>query len=119
MWREPKDGDFLFPSFPGGIVLELEADSEAMFVGEIEVDESHFGGKRKRKNGRDDAGRFPVLSLLKRDGKVYTKIIPDTPSATLMPITEPLMLVIERGVDLDHLTVALSLQFGKGGMGQF
>ena len=28
------------------IALELEAESEAMFGGEIEVDESYFGGRR-------------------------------------------------------------------------
>ena len=32
------------------------------------------------------AGKTPVLSLLKRGGKVYTKIISDASSATLFPI---------------------------------
>ena len=59
-----------------------------MFGGEIEVDESYFGGKRKGKRGRGAAGKIPVFSLLKRGGKVYTKIIPDAASATLMPIIE-------------------------------
>ena len=57
-----------------------------MFGGEIEVDESYFGGKRKGKRGRGAAGRIPVIGLLKGGGKVYTKIIPDAASATLMPI---------------------------------
>jgi transposase len=70
------------------IAFELEAESEAMFVGEIEVDESYFGGKRKGKRGRGAAGKIPVFGLLKRGDKVYTKIIPDTSSATLMPIIE-------------------------------
>ena len=34
------------------IAYELEAESEAMFGGEIGVDESYFGGKRKGKRGR-------------------------------------------------------------------
>ena len=33
-------------------------------------------------------GKIPVFGLLKRGGKVYTKIIPDASSATLMPIIE-------------------------------
>ena len=70
------------------IALELEAESEAMFGGEIEVDESYFGGKRKGMRGRGAAGKIPVFGLLKRGGKVYTKIIPDASSATLMPIME-------------------------------
>ena len=70
------------------IAYELEADSEAMFRGEIEVDESYFGGKRKGKRGRGAAGKIPVFGLLKRGGKVYTKIIPDASGATLIPIIE-------------------------------
>ena len=68
------------------VVLELEAESEALFGGEIEVDESYFGGRRKGKRGRGAAGKVPVFGLLKRGGRVYTKIIPDASSDTLMPI---------------------------------
>ena len=56
--------------------------------GEIEVDESYFGGKRKGRCGRGAAGKIPVFGLLKRGEKVYTKIIPDASSATLLPIME-------------------------------
>ena len=38
------------------IAYELEAESAAMFGGEIEVDESYFGGWRKGKRGRGAAG---------------------------------------------------------------
>ena len=58
------------------------------FSGEIEVDESYFGGKRKGKRGRGAAGKVPVFGLLKRGGKVYTKIIPDAQAATLLPIIQ-------------------------------
>ena len=54
--------------------------------GEIEVDESYFGGCRKGKRGRGATGKVPVFGLLKRGGRVYTKIIPDVRSKTLMPI---------------------------------
>ena len=60
--------------------------SAAFFDGEIEVDESYFGGHRKGKRGRGAAGKTPVFSLLKRNGKVYAKVIPDARSSTLMPI---------------------------------
>ncbi len=70
------------------IAYEREAESEAMFGGEIEVDESDFGGKRKGKRGRGAAGKIPVFGLLKRGGKVYTKLIPDASGATLIPIIE-------------------------------
>jgi len=59
-----------------------------MFAGEIEVDESYFGGARKGKCGRGAAGKIPIFVLLKRGGKVYTKIIPDASGETLMPIMD-------------------------------
>lgn len=52
------------------------------------MDESYFGGVRKGKRERGAAGKIPVFGLLKRGGKVYTKIIPDASSASLMPIIE-------------------------------
>ena len=56
------------------------------FSGEIEVDESYFGGKRKGKRGRGAPGKVPVFGLLKRGGKVFAEIIPDASSETLIPI---------------------------------
>jgi transposase len=70
------------------IAVHLEDESHEVFDGEIEVDESYFGGTRKGKRGRGAAGKVPVFGLLKRGGRVYTKIIPDASSATLLPIIE-------------------------------
>jgi transposase len=58
--------------------------------GEVEADESYFGGKRKgkRKRGRGSAGKVAVFGLLKRGGKVYTAIIPNAKTETLLPIIE-------------------------------
>ena len=57
-----------------------------MFEEEIEADESYFGGIRKGKRGRGAAGKVAVFRLLKRNGKVYTVVIPNAQSATLLPI---------------------------------
>ena len=54
--------------------------------GEIEVDESYFGGARKGKRGRGAGNKVPVFGLLKRNGKVYACIIPDAKANTLIPI---------------------------------
>jgi transposase len=61
-------------------------DDAGLLAGEIEIDESYFGGKRKGKRGRGATGKVPVFGLLKRNGKVYAVIIPDAKSQTLMPI---------------------------------
>ena len=57
-----------------------------MFEGEIEADESYFGGTRKGKRGRGAVGKVAVFGLLKRNGKVYTVVVPNAQSATLLPI---------------------------------
>lgn len=49
----------------------------------FEADESYFGGVRKDKQGRGAAGKIPVFAILKRGGKVYTKVVADTKSQTL------------------------------------
>jgi len=54
--------------------------------GEVEADESYFGGIRKGKRGRGAGGKIKVFGLLKRGGKVYTAIIPNTKTETLLPI---------------------------------
>ena len=67
-------------------------EEDTAFSGEVEVDESYFGGRRKGKRGRGAKGKVPVFGLLKRGGKVYTKVIPDAKSATLMPIIQEKVL---------------------------
>jgi transposase len=66
----------------------LESEANEFLSGEIEVDESYFGGRRKGNRGRGAGGKTPVFGLLKRGGKVYTKIINDVKSETLMPIIQ-------------------------------
>lgn len=66
----------------------LGNDGKTSFTGEIEVDESYFGDVRKGKRGRGAAGKVPVFGILKRDGRVYTQVIPDAAGRTLMPIIQ-------------------------------
>jgi len=47
-----------------------------MFDGEVEADESYFGGHRKGRRGRGAAGKVAVFGLLKGNGKVYTVAAP-------------------------------------------
>ena len=68
------------------IAFHIEQESHEFFDGEIELDESYFGGARKGKRGRGAAGKVAVFGILKRGGKVYTRMIEDAKSDTLMPI---------------------------------
>ena len=65
---------------------KIVSDEPPMMAGEIELDESYFGGRRKGKRGRGAGGKVPVFGLLKRDGYVHTVIIPNASSQTLFPI---------------------------------
>ena len=69
-------------------IIALESDDASPLFGEIEVDESYFGGHRKGKRGRGAAGKIPVFGLLKRGGKVYARVIPDAKGKTLKAIIE-------------------------------
>lgn len=66
--------------------LAAECEKQSPFEGEVEVDESYFGGHRKGNRGRGAAGKVPVFGLLKRQGKVYTRIVKDVSRETLRKI---------------------------------
>jgi transposase len=70
------------------IATRLAEESPDLMSGEIEVDESYFGGVRKGKRGRGAAGKIPVFGLLKRGGRVHAVVIPNARSETLIPIIE-------------------------------
>ena len=56
-------------------------------MGEFEADESYFGPRRvKGKRGRGAGSKTIVFGLYKRDGKVYTEIVPDAKALTLQGI---------------------------------
>lgn len=67
-------------------LIYKHSEDAGFLSGEVEVDESYFGGRRKGKRGRGAAGKVPVFGLLKRHGKVYTVIIPNAKEQTLLPI---------------------------------
>ena len=65
---------------------KTQPEAKEIFSGQIELDESYFGGKRKGKRGRGAVGKIPVFGILKRGGKVYTQIIDDIKGKTLLSI---------------------------------
>ena len=63
--------------------LARECERESPLGGEVEIDESYFGGRRKGKVGRGAAGKVPVFGILRRNGQVYTRIVRDVSRETL------------------------------------
>ena len=52
--------------------------------GELELDESYFGGKRKGNRGRGAKNKAIVFGILERKGKVHAVIVEDVSANTLM-----------------------------------
>ncbi len=76
----------IFLKIRGCIAEECERQSP-LASGQVEVDESYFGARRVRgKRGRGASGKTIVFGLLKREGKVYTEIVPDCKKTTLQAI---------------------------------
>ena len=67
-------------------IIAAQVEDASPIRGEVEVDECYFGGTRKGKRGRGAAGKVPVFGILKRGGRVYTKMIPDASQKTILPI---------------------------------
>ncbi|SHN70366.1 IS1595-like element ISDli1 family transposase [Desulfovibrio litoralis] len=62
-------------------------EEQSPVSGEVEVDESYFGARRiKGQRGRGARGKTIVFGLFKRNGRVYTEIVPDCSRSTLQGI---------------------------------
>lgn len=68
-------------------VIAEHCESMSPFTGEVELDESYFGARRVRGvRGRGARGKTIVFGIHKRNGKVYTEIVPDVSRNTLHQI---------------------------------
>ena len=83
---QPNSAALFYRKLRAVIAYHLEQEAHEIFHGAVELDESYFGGARKGKRGRGAAGKVVVFGILKRGGKVFTKVVSDTKTATLMPL---------------------------------
>jgi transposase len=65
-------------------ILAHADDAASLLSGEVEMDESYFGGRRKGKRGRGAAGKVPVFGILERDGQVFVEVLPDIQARTVL-----------------------------------
>jgi hypothetical protein len=62
-------------------------ERESPFSGDVELDESYFGARRVRgKRGRGARGKTIVFGIYKRNGRVYTEIVPNCKKASIQAI---------------------------------
>ena len=55
-------------------------------LNEVEVDETYVGGKHKGKRGRGSENKTAVFGIVERNGRVFTKVVPNVRAKTLIPI---------------------------------
>jgi len=65
-------------------ITESLSKSDEVLKGEIELDESYFGGRRKGKRGRGAGGKTIVFGILERGGKVSVSIVKDVKAESLL-----------------------------------
>jgi len=65
-------------------ILQYQEQCFQLLGGEIECDESYFGGRRKYLRGRSKSNKIIVLGLLERQGKIYTTIVENVKASSLL-----------------------------------
>lgn len=68
-------------------IVASTPDAAELLSGEIEMDETYFGGRRKGKRGRGAAGKVPVFGILERNGVVKVKVVKDVTAETLLNLS--------------------------------
>lgn len=69
------------------VLVAASAENAAWLTGEIELDETYFGGKRKGKRGRGATHKIPVFGILERNGLVKVDVVHDVSAASLLHLT--------------------------------
>jgi transposase len=83
----------------------LDENGGDPFKGNVEADESYFGGrKRGGKRGRGSENKTPVLGVVERKGRVKAIAVPNVQGRTILPIVAE---TVERGatVHTDEFSV--------------
>jgi transposase-like protein len=67
------------------------------FSGEVEIDESYFGGKHSGKRGRGSENKTPVVGMVERGGKLKVNKVIDVKGKTILPLVDK---NIEKGAQI-------------------
>jgi transposase len=65
-------------------IYKFVSKDDQLLSGEVEMDESYFGGKRKGGRVRGSKNKIPVFGILERNGKVKVEIVKDVSAEILL-----------------------------------
>lgn len=68
-------------------IISTSLDTKELLSGEIELDETYFGGKRRGKRGRGSVNKVPVFGIFERKGKVKVEVVKDVSAKSILEMT--------------------------------
>jgi len=68
-------------------IVANSTNSDDLLKGEVELDESYFGGRRKGNRGRGAFNKVPVFGILERNGVVKVEVVKNVKAETLLTLT--------------------------------
>ena len=68
-------------------IVAVSCGGSDLLGGEIEMDESYLGGRRKGHRGRGAENKVPVFGILERNGVVRVEVLKDVTAQTLLNLT--------------------------------
>ena len=68
-------------------IVANSTNSDDLLKGEVELDESYFGGRRKGNRGRGAFNKVPVFGILERNGVVKVEVVKNVKAETLLNLT--------------------------------
>jgi len=69
-------------------IRSLMANDSGSLMGDVEVDETYIGGRRKGKRGRGAAGKTIVAGAVERGGDAVMTVVPNVKGNTLLPFIQ-------------------------------
>ncbi len=68
-------------------IIAADRGAEEFLKGEVEIDETYFGGRRKGPRGRGARNKVPVFGILERNGIVRVDVLKDVTAETILNLT--------------------------------
>jgi transposase-like protein len=89
-------------------IRSMLAENREPLTGEVEIDETYVGGKKRmaegqKGRGRGAPGKVPVLGIIQRQGSAVVNALPDIKASTMMPIIRAAVPSTETRLFTDEL----------------